>query len=56
VAEPGEKERGNQHVKFFLEQNPGWRQGDELVCIARLAADNLRGSLARRLKTEPTAT
>jgi hypothetical protein len=56
VAEPGEKEQSNAHVKFFLERNVGWRDGDELVCIARLDIDNLRGSLARRLKTADTGT
>jgi hypothetical protein len=34
-------------VKFFLERNPGYRLGDELVCIARLHPDNLK-SFARR--------
>lgn len=34
-------------VRFFLERNPGYRAGDELVCLTRLAADNLK-SFARR--------
>jgi len=34
-------------VRFFLERNPGYRSGDELVCITRLDAGNLR-SFARR--------
>lgn len=34
-------------VQFFLQRNPGYRDGDELVCITRLRADNLR-SVARR--------
>lgn len=29
------------HVAFFLERNPGWANGDELVCLARIAFDNL---------------
>jgi hypothetical protein len=29
------------HVAFFLEQNPGWAQGDELVCLTELTEDNL---------------
>ncbi len=29
-------------VRFFLERNPGYRDGDELVCITELAAQNLR--------------
>jgi len=54
VAEPGEKEQSNAHVKFFLERNAGWRDGDELVCLALLDIDNLRGSLARRLNIAST--
>jgi hypothetical protein len=29
------------HVAFFLAQNPGWTQGDELVCLTELAESNL---------------
>ena len=34
-------------VRFFLERNPGYRNGDELVCLTRLIPGNLR-SYARR--------
>jgi hypothetical protein len=54
VAEPSEKAQSNAHVKFFLERNAGWRNGDELVCLALLDIDNLRGSLARRLNIAHT--
>lgn len=29
------------HVRFFLERNPSWREGDELACLARIAPTNL---------------
>jgi hypothetical protein len=29
------------HVAFFLEANPGWAEGDELVCVTELAEENL---------------
>jgi hypothetical protein len=29
------------HVAFFLEKNPGWIRGDELVCLTELAEGNL---------------
>ncbi len=29
------------HVAFFLKANPGWSQGDELVCVTELAEGNL---------------
>jgi hypothetical protein len=32
---------GDPHVAFFLQANPGWRGGDELVCLAELAESNL---------------
>ncbi len=34
-------------VRLFLERNPGYREGDELVCITRLCPGNLK-SFARR--------
>jgi len=33
--------RSDPHVSFFLASNPGHVAGHELVCLARLAADNL---------------
>lgn len=32
----------NPHVKFFLERNPGYVHGHELVCIAELSPENMR--------------
>jgi hypothetical protein len=29
------------HVRFFLERNPGYIRGDELVCLTRIHDDNL---------------
>lgn len=29
-------------VRFFLERNPGYAHGDELVCLTELSPDNLR--------------
>jgi hypothetical protein len=29
------------HVAFFLEANPGWVRGDELVCVTELTEENL---------------
>jgi hypothetical protein len=30
----------NPHVKFFVEKNPGYIDGDELVCITKIHPDN----------------
>jgi hypothetical protein len=32
---------GDAHVRFFLERNPDFAQGDELACLAALRKDNL---------------
>lgn len=47
-AEPPAEVRERPEVTFFLEKNPGYRLGDELLCLTELHADNLR-PLARRL-------
>jgi len=31
-----------RHVAFFLQANPGFTQGDELVCLAELCKENMR--------------
>lgn len=35
-------------VRYFLERNPGYARGDELVCLCELSAENLR-PIARRV-------
>lgn len=50
IAEPSPAEYKKQAVRFFLERNPGYRRGDELVCLCSLRPDNLR-PMARRLFT-----
>ena len=32
----------NPHIRFFLEKNKNYRSGDELICLARLDADNMK--------------
>ena len=34
-------------VRYFLERNPGFENGDELVCIAELSLENLKRSALR---------
>lgn len=48
VAHPTERERRNPAVRFFLERNPGYLRGHELVCLCRIASENLR-PFARRI-------
>jgi len=43
--------RDHPSVRFFLERNPRYAEGEELVCLAELREDNLR-SVARRAFVE----
>lgn len=36
--------KNNSHVAFFLERNPEFYRGDELVCVAELHPDNFKRS------------
>ncbi len=47
-AQIPERERKRPDVRYFLEQNPGYADGDELVCLCELGVDNMR-PLTRRL-------
>ena len=42
IAFPTEKERTKDAVKFFLERNPNYLRGHELVCLCELAEENLK--------------
>lgn len=41
VAPPTAQRRKNPHVAFFLEANPGYTDGDELVCLTQVVRSNL---------------
>jgi hypothetical protein len=53
-ATPPPKDAARPEVRFFLERNPGYVHGHELVCLCELSADNLR-PLARRVFVEGMA-
>jgi len=55
LADTPAHRREHPHVRFFLERNPGFARGDELVCVAEISPDNMRG-LARRMLLEGTET
>jgi len=42
LAEIPEKDLRRPYARYFLERNPGYRQGDELICLAELAPENLK--------------
>ena len=37
-----QKELKNPHIQFFLNSNPNYTKGDNLVCLARINKDNLK--------------
>jgi len=41
------------HVRFFLQRNPGYKEGEELACVASLARENLT-EIAQRLASKAT--
>ncbi len=41
------------HVRFFVQQNPGHKEGEELCCIAPLSRDNFTPAAYRVLGREP---
>jgi hypothetical protein len=47
-AAPTEREKNRADVSFFLNTNPGYVDGDELVCLCPLTPDNMR-PLTRRV-------
>jgi hypothetical protein len=47
--------RDDPHVAFFLERNPGWQQGDELVCLTEIGFANLTAA-GRRMWREGERT
>lgn len=47
--------RDDPHVAFFIERNPGWTQGDELVCLTEISFQNLTAA-GRRMWREGERT
>jgi len=54
LREVGPGRLGEPHVAFFMERNPGWCHGDELVCLAEISFDNLTPA-GRRMWTHERA-
>ena len=47
-AEIPSKHLKNPNVKFFMQKNPRYHQGEELVCFTELSEENMR-SIARKM-------
>jgi len=44
------RRESDAHVAFFLDRNPNYARGDELVCLTEIAADNLTPAGRRMMK------
>lgn len=44
------------HVRCFLRHNPGWAQGDELVCLTELSDANLTAAGVRMVRSDARRT
>jgi hypothetical protein len=42
IAYPSEKEKSKEAVQFFLQKNPGYALGHELVCLCEISEDNMK--------------
>jgi len=54
LAEPSRREAQREDVKFFLQSNPGYVNGDELVCLCEIDAMNMK-PFARRIFEQTAA-
>lgn len=48
-----EERQTNPHIQFFLDQNPGYSQGDELVCLTEICYKNLTKAGQRMWHSAP---
>lgn len=42
IAQPSEEERSKDAVRFFLERNPNYTHGHELVCLCEITEENMK--------------
>ena len=52
LAEAGDRPLHDAHVRFFIERNPGYAQGDELCCVAPLSRRNFSPAAYRVIRPE----
>ena len=50
IADIDSKRLKDEHVKYFLEKNPGYLRGDELVCLTVIQPDNFTPAGERMMR------
>lgn len=53
VADIGEKEKRNKEIAYFIEKNPGYLNGNDIACIARIDKQVLKKKVREILFDEP---
>jgi hypothetical protein len=51
IATPTDERLSDPHVRFFIDNNPGHNDGDELVCLTRVDRDNFTAAGRRMART-----
>lgn len=54
IAYPSEMEKSKESVRFFLEKNPGYLLGHELVCLCEISEENMKPLTKRIFKESET--
>ncbi len=49
VADITESRRSKQEIVYFEKKNPGHMHGDELICIARFAENNIKPFISKKI-------
>ncbi len=52
VGDVTEAKLRNRYIRFFVERNPGWQQGDELACLVQLQAELLNNKVRQLITAE----
>ena len=52
VADITEKELKDKYIRFFLEKNPHYEKGDDLLCLTSLKKENLKEKVKKILFSE----
>jgi hypothetical protein len=53
VGDVTEEKLNNRYVRFFVERNPGWREGDELACMVPLRPELLHDKARKLIFADP---
>lgn len=52
IADIEEARLRNKHINYFVQRNPGWKQGDELACLAPLRKSNFNSMAIRVINSQ----